>query len=189
MVDMDERSWSEEEQLDTESCCSESGSVTDGPISNMIDGVNGVLKLNEEGDEYIILKHQFYLSIGTLSQQCTVVNAYRSLHSSPTKKAQVESFRIFKEAMEARGMQMLFIPGYGASKDEVDRIMKDGFRVYGLLENAGIYGFGLHLCPELSARKSLISAPISEDGDFDLSCHLGKHRDDTSRLKTIRSKI
>ncbi|ONK55776.1 uncharacterized protein A4U43_C10F870 [Asparagus officinalis] len=167
MSDTGERSWSEEEEeLDMESCCSESGSVTDGPVSNAIDGVNGVLKLNEEDDEYIILKHRFYLSIGALSQQCMVVDAYRSLHSSPMEKAQVESFRIFKEAMEAKrgGDANVVHSWYGALKDEVDRIMKDGFRMCGLPEKAGTFGFGLHLCPELSARESLISAPISEDG-------------------------
>lgn len=164
MAEMAERPWIEEEgQIDLESCCSDSESVAGGQASKKNDEVSssGMIKLNEEGNEYMLLKHRFYLSIGTLSQSCSVASAHRNKHSSPMQKAQLETFRIFVAAMEAKrgGNANVVHAWYGASKDEVHGIMKHGFRVCRMPKDGGLYGYGLHLSPELSAsdRYSRIS--------------------------------
>lgn len=168
MAGLAERSWIEEEQIDLESCCTDSGSVTEGPSSKKNDEVSssGMIKLNEEGNEYVMLKHRFYLSVGTLPQSFSVVSAHRNTHSSPMEKARLETFRIFARAMEAKrgGSANMVRALYGASKDEVHQIMKHGFRVFGMPKDGGLYGYGLHLNSELSVSDSLLSAPADADG-------------------------
>ncbi|ONK71596.1 uncharacterized protein A4U43_C04F10320 [Asparagus officinalis] len=169
MVEMAERSWAEEiEQTDAESCCSDSGTVTEGPNFKNVDEVSsdGMLKLNEEGNEYILLKHRFYLSIGVLSQKCTVIDAYRSLHSAPMERARLETFKIFMDAMATKGEgnPNVVHAWYCGSKDEVHQIMKKGFGVCEMKKDSGSYCFGLHLYPELKACDSIPSVPADADG-------------------------
>lgn len=164
MSGMAETSWIEEkEQIDQESCCSDSGSVVEGPAfkKNYEVSSSGITKLNEEGTEFVLLKHRFYLSIGTLAQSCSVVAAHRNMHSSPMDKALLDTFRIFVGAMEAKrgGNANMVHAWYGGSKDEVHQIREHGFRACRMPKGGGLYGFGVHLSPELlaSERYSRIS--------------------------------
>lgn len=167
---MSESSWiDEQQQHDMESCCSDAGSITAGQtVTKKSDEVssNEMLKLNEEGDEFVLLKHQFYLSIGPFLNSCKVIDAHRNLHCSPMKRAHLEAFRIFMNAMAAKhgGNPNIVNAWYWASKEEVHRIMKDGFHVGGMSKEFGLYGHGLHLCSEFSTCDSLLSAPVDADG-------------------------
>lgn len=149
----------QEQQLDQESCCSDSGSIAYEPMSKKSDEVSSsseMVRLKEESEEYVLLKHRFYLSIGSgLSQDCKVVEAYRDPHTSPMKRAHIKTFRIFMDAMAAKrgGNPNVAHAWYGASKDEARRIVKDGFGACGVARDGVPCGLGLHLWPELLARQ------------------------------------
>ncbi|KAJ6833893.1 putative inactive poly [ADP-ribose] polymerase SRO3 [Iris pallida] len=156
-----------EEQSDVESSCSDSVSVIDGPVSEKSHESSfcgRISAINKEGEEFLRLKHRFHLSIGSLSQHCSVVDAYRNFRHCPMGKARLMAFRMFMKAMTEKrgGNQNMAYAWFGTSKDEAFRIMRDGFGVCGTPNNGG--PFGLHLCSDSASADSVLSAPVDEDG-------------------------
>ncbi|KAJ0989895.1 hypothetical protein J5N97_008251 [Dioscorea zingiberensis] len=126
----------------------------------------GLVRLNVDDEEHVRLKHRLYTSIGSLAQHCSVEAIYRNMHSSPSGRASLESFRLFLKATEQKrnGNANVVNGWHGTSKDGIRRILSNGFGMNGMPEDGVPQGFGLYLYSEHSAVESVLSSAVDVDG-------------------------
>jgi hypothetical protein len=130
---------------------SDAGSVTDESSSRreqfgLFTG-DGFVRIEEGSVEHDLMNRVFLLGMGTASKDTDVVAIHRNTASSLTKKARMESYRIFSEAVTRKcgGNANTRYAWYGGSRDELLGIVKHGFSRCGTPPHGPSYGVGLHL--------------------------------------------
>jgi hypothetical protein len=108
-----------------------------------------------------LLKRVFLLGMGTASEDTDVVEIHRNTGSSLTKKAKLDSYKIFSEAVARKcgGNANTRYAWYGGSRDEILGILKHGFSRCGTPLHGPSYGVGLHLASAKFAIDRYLSRP------------------------------
>ncbi|CAL9043698.1 probable inactive poly [ADP-ribose] polymerase SRO2 isoform X3 [Musa acuminata AAA Group] len=129
-------------------------------------GANGMIKVGEESDEFVIVQHRFYTNIATLVPHCSLVELHRVLHSTPIRRSCWEAFHDqLKATQQKRGEHPNDkVAFYEAPKEKVIRTIRDGFDVSGAPDDGGYFGLGLYFTPEPFAINSVMSATADERG-------------------------
>ncbi|XP_043723351.1 probable inactive poly [ADP-ribose] polymerase SRO2 isoform X1 [Telopea speciosissima] len=127
---------------------------------------NGLIKLEEGDKEHDIIKNKFILGLGSLGRHTKVVSVHKNLFSSFHRKARLQSFKIFSEAMSLKcnGNANIKYGWYGTSRNGVHRIVSDGFDHFGNSENSRLDDCGLYLSPENSSIESAMASVLDESG-------------------------
>lgn len=116
---------------------------------------DGLVSL-EGGAEHDLIKKIFLVGMGQQSQDTDVVAIHKNSSSSLTKKARLDAFRIFLEAVAKKcgGDANKRYAWYAGTRDEIREIVKHGFSQCGRPSHGQTYGVGLQL----------FSAMVSIDG-------------------------
>lgn len=111
---------------------------------------NGMVRVSKDSEEFILLRHRFYSSIGSLVPHCSLVDLHRVLYSTPTRRTRWEAFHRSLEAVAQKhsGNANDKFAFAEASKDRIIQIVNDGFDVSGTPEDGGYFGLGLYVTPE-----------------------------------------
>ncbi|KAJ4973301.1 hypothetical protein NE237_006475 [Protea cynaroides] len=125
----------------------------------------GLIRL-EGNQEHDIIKNRFILGLGPLGRHTAVVAIHKNSFSSFHRKARLQSFSIFSEAIlrKCHGNANIKYAWYGTSRDGVHRIITHGFGEFGNPENDRLYGCGLYLSPENSSIESAMASDLDESG-------------------------
>lgn len=121
----------------------------------------GLFRIGEGSTELGLLKRVFLLGMGTASEDTDVVEIHRNTGSSLTKKAKLDSYKIFSEAVARKcgGNANTRYAWYGGSRDEILGILKHGFSRCGTPLHGPSYGVGLHLASAKFAIDRYLSRP------------------------------
>ncbi|XP_043706455.1 probable inactive poly [ADP-ribose] polymerase SRO2 [Telopea speciosissima] len=127
---------------------------------------NGLIRLEEGDKEHDFIKNKFMLGLGPLERHTTVVTVHKNSFSSFHRKARLQSFKIFSEAMSRKcnGNANIKYAWYGTSRDGVHRIISHGFGQCGNPDNNRLHGCGLDLSPENSSIESVIASDLDKSG-------------------------
>ncbi|KAL7246530.1 hypothetical protein ACSBR2_001591 [Camellia fascicularis] len=127
---------------------------------------DGLIKVPEDDKLHEFINRKFISGLGSLGMHTSVVSIHRNSCSSFIGQARLQSFRVFARAMEKKcaGNANLRYAWYGASKDEIGKIITHGFGHCGDTGNNGLYGCGIYLSPDDSSIDSLKSSIVDEDG-------------------------
>ncbi|CAL9205757.1 probable inactive poly [ADP-ribose] polymerase SRO2 isoform X1 [Musa acuminata AAA Group] len=127
---------------------------------------NGMVRVSKDSEEFILLRHRFYSSIGSLVPHCSLVDLHRVLYSTPTRRTRWEAFHRSLEAVAQKhdGNANDKFAFAEASKDRIIQIVNDGFDVSGTPEDGGYFGLGLYVTPEPVAINSVMSSVVDRDG-------------------------
>ncbi|XP_059644263.1 probable inactive poly [ADP-ribose] polymerase SRO5 [Cornus florida] len=128
--------------------------------------IDGLIRVDEGDRGFEIIWRRFFPGLGSIGAQSRVVAMHKYARSGFTGKARFRSFQIFKQAMENKcgGNANVKFAWYGASKDEITKIISHGFGHCGKPESNGLYGCGIYLHPENSHLESVKSSIVDEDG-------------------------
>ncbi|GMQ10314.1 hypothetical protein CsSME_00053367 [Camellia sinensis var. sinensis] len=128
--------------------------------------VIGLIKLDEEDRLHEIIKRRFISGLDSLGLDTSVVSIQRNSCSSFTGQARLQSFHIFARAISKKcgGNANLKYAWYGASRDEIEKIVSHGFGHCGDAENKGWFGRGIYLSPDDSPIDSVKSSIVDNDG-------------------------
>lgn len=122
------------------------------PESGVLQGFphDKVLRVEEGCDEFISIKHRFYMSIGSLAQYCPLVALQRLRRTSYQMMARKEAFEHQSKLLSEKhdGEPNIQNGLYGSSKVDIIQIINNGFDVFGFLEDGGYFGIGLYITPE-----------------------------------------
>ncbi|PON42526.1 Poly(ADP-ribose) polymerase [Trema orientale] len=130
---------------------------------------NGLVRLFEGDRVHDLIKRRFISGLGPIGAETTVVSIHRNTHSSIVGQARLQSFQIFRKAMENKcggGNANVRFAWYQPScKDEISEVVSHGFAHFGRKphNNNGLYGHGLYLSPDDSAIECVGGS--SPDGD------------------------
>lgn len=113
-------------------------------------GGNGMVRVIKDSEEFILVQHRFYSSIGSLVPHCSLVDLHRVSYSTLIARVRWEAFQrcVKATALKNGGDANVKFAFREASKDEVLQIVKKGFDVRGIPEDGGYFGIGLYLTPE-----------------------------------------
>ncbi|CAL5387790.1 unnamed protein product [Camellia sinensis] len=127
---------------------------------------DGLIKVPEDDKLHEFINRKFISGLGSLGMHTSVVSIHRNSCSSFLGQARLQSFHVFARAMEKKcvGNANLRYAWYGASKDEIGKIITHGFGHCGGAGNNGLYGCGIYLSPDDSSIDSLKSSIVDEDG-------------------------
>ncbi|CAK9137606.1 unnamed protein product [Ilex paraguariensis] len=126
---------------------------------------DGLIRMDEEDRLHHVTKQRFVSGLGSLGGHTKVEAIHRNDYSSCTRQARLHSFHIFSRAIEKKngGNANVKYAWYGASKDEISKIMSHGFGHCGNFEDNG-FGCGVFLSPEHSPIESVQSSVVDEKG-------------------------
>ncbi|CAL5385379.1 unnamed protein product [Camellia sinensis] len=127
---------------------------------------DGLIKVPQDDKLHEFINRKFISGLGSLGMHTSVVSIHRNSCSSFIGQARLQSFHVFARAMEKKcvGNANLRYAWYGASKDEIGKIITHGFGHCGGAGNNGLYGCGIYLSPDDSSIDSLTSSIVDEDG-------------------------
>lgn len=122
------------------------------PGSGVLQGFphDKVLRVEEGRDEFIRIKHRFYMSIGSLVEYCPLV-ALQRLRCTPYQmKARAEAFTHQSKLLSEKndGEPNIQVGLYASSKGGIIQIIDNGFDVSGFPEDGGYFGIGFYITPE-----------------------------------------
>uniref|UniRef100_A0A6I9R5L1 Probable inactive poly [ADP-ribose] polymerase SRO3 isoform X1 n=2 Tax=Elaeis guineensis var. tenera TaxID=51953 RepID=A0A6I9R5L1_ELAGV len=138
------------------------------PESGVLQGFphDKVLRVEEGCDEFISIKHRFYMSIGSLAQYCPLVALQRLRCTADQMIARTEAFKHQSKLLSEKydGEPNIQDGLYGSSKVGIIQIINHGFDVSALPEDGGYFGIGLYITPEQVAINSVMSSTVDVDG-------------------------
>ncbi|XP_041015951.1 probable inactive poly [ADP-ribose] polymerase SRO2 [Juglans microcarpa x Juglans regia] len=160
----------DDEISDAGSVIEESTPPSPHPTSHSLFARDGLAAVGEGSIEHDVIKNVFLHGMGDICKDTDVVAMHKS---SPTtssglasKKARLDSFRIFSEAMANKcgGDANTRYAWYGGTRDDIREIVKYGFSQCARPSHGPSYGFGLHLAPAKFAIDGAASSAVDEDG-------------------------
>lgn len=127
---------------------------------------DGLVRLVEGDPVCDVIKRRFESSFALLGVQATVAGVYRNSFGGVMGQAKLNSFRLYAQAVENKcgGDANMKYAWYGASKDEIVKIVSHGFDHCGLARNNGLYGGGVYLSPDNSPLESACNSGVDGDG-------------------------
>ncbi|KAI3785773.1 hypothetical protein L1987_44898 [Smallanthus sonchifolius] len=128
--------------------------------------LNGLVRLDESDKLHGIIGKKFVSRLSEIGINTQVQYIQRNLfNASAISQARVTSFQIFTKAVEKRngGDANIKYAWFGASKDEIDRIILHGFS-YNNIQMNSLYNHGIVLSADHSPLDSVESAIADEDG-------------------------
>ncbi|XP_059447244.1 probable inactive poly [ADP-ribose] polymerase SRO2 [Corylus avellana] len=125
-----------------------------------------LIRIGEGSVEHDLLKRVFLLGMGTAAKDTDVVAIHRNTGSSLAKKARLDSYKIFSEAVARKcgGNANTRYAWYGGARDEILGILKHGFSLCTRPMHGPSYGDGLHLASAKFSIDSASSSVADEDG-------------------------
>lgn len=113
--------------------------------------MNGMVKIDEGNLEHFGIEKCFLCGMGPIAVDTRIVAIHKNTSSSFTGKARLDSFNIFANAVAKKcgGNANIRTAWYGASRDEINKILCHGFSECG--NGAGkigeMNGLGVQLSP------------------------------------------
>lgn len=157
----------DDEILDAGSESDESSSIS-GHEQFVSFARNGMVEVGGGSSEYEIVKKSFLSGMGSMQSSASVVAIHKNASSSSTRKARVEAFRIFLEAVAEKcggGNANAKHAWYSGSRDELFGIVSHGFsRCRRPANRDEIYGDGVHLVPAKFSIDGALSSVVDKDG-------------------------
>jgi len=144
----------------------ESGVSGSRIVENRSVEVEGLVQLDESDRFYGIIGKKFVARLGEIGIEAQVECIHRNLfNASVITQARVSSFQIFTKAVEKRngGDANIKFAWFGASKDEINKIIQHGFGYDNIRKN-GLFDQGIVLSADHSPLDSVESAIADEDG-------------------------
>lgn len=112
---------------------------------------NGMVRVGADSEEFILLRHRFYSSIGSLVPHCALLHLHRFSYAAPDARARWEAFRrcVKTTALENDGDANEVFALREASRDWIIQIGNRGLDLSSeMSDEGGYYGIGLYLTPE-----------------------------------------
>lgn len=108
-----------------------------------------MIKLEEHGQAYDLIKASFLSGMEQLGKEIEVVAIHKNSCSRIMGQARLKSFRINSEVMRNKcgGDVNIKYAWFGSSKDEICKIVSDGFTTITEPKSGDSYGIGVHLYP------------------------------------------
>ncbi|CAA3006980.1 probable inactive poly [ADP-ribose] polymerase SRO2 isoform X1 [Olea europaea subsp. europaea] len=127
---------------------------------------NGMIRLDEEKNEHIVIKDSFLMGMRLLGKESDVVAIHKNLYSSRTGMVRMEAFRIFSAAVAEKcgGDANVKYAWYGGSRDELCEIIGYGFSRCKEPQNGVSHGIGIHLSPTNAAIDGAMLAEEDDNG-------------------------
>ncbi|KAM3698101.1 hypothetical protein ACB098_06G163400 [Castanea mollissima] len=146
---------------------SESGSVCDetSPFGLFTEDV--FLQIGEGSLEHGMIMRSFLRGLGSVAKYTNVVAIHKNCLSTLTRKARLESFKLFSEAVAEKcgGNANIRLGWFGGTRDEILGIVKHGFSHCGRRPvNGQSYGVGVHLASTQFSIDGALSSDVDEDG-------------------------
>ncbi|KAL4621194.1 hypothetical protein ACB092_06G211200 [Castanea dentata] len=146
---------------------SESGSVCDetSPFGLFTEDV--FLQIGEGSLEHGMIMRSFLTGLGSVAKYTNVVAIHKNCLSTLTRKARLESFQLFSEAVAEKcgGNANIRLGWFGGTRDEILGIVKHGFSHCGRMPvNGQSYGVGVHLASTQFSIDGALSSDVDEDG-------------------------
>ncbi|RRT74727.1 hypothetical protein B296_00024938 [Ensete ventricosum] len=91
-----------------------------------------MVRVSKDSEEFILLRHRFYSSIGSLVPHCSLVDLHRVLYSTPSRRTRWEAFHRSLEAVAQKhgGNANDKFAFAEASKDGIIQIVNDGEEIF-----------------------------------------------------------
>ncbi|XP_042438798.1 probable inactive poly [ADP-ribose] polymerase SRO2 isoform X2 [Zingiber officinale] len=128
---------------------------------------NGMVRIGADSEEFILLRHRFYTSIGSLVPHCALLHLHRYSYAAPATRARWEAFlRCVKStALENGGDANEKFAFREASRDWIIQIGNRGLDLSSeMSDDGGYFGVGLYLTPEPVSINSVMSSVVDGDG-------------------------
>ncbi|KAI6684529.1 hypothetical protein NL676_030442 [Syzygium grande] len=125
-----------------------------------------LVQLSEGHKVHRLIKEDFS-RLAALGMQVTLAAIHANCYFDVSAKARYRAFQVYSEAVQKKGgdnTANVKCAWYAASKEEVFKILSNGFGYSGRPENNGLYGCGVYFAPYSYPLESVISAPTDEDG-------------------------
>lgn len=121
-----------------------------------------LVMLNEEDQLYKTIAGRLLLSLGNLGFDAQVEKVCRNFFTGFTYQARFHSFRLFQKALEKKsGGANVKYAWYGATKDEVYKILTHGFGHFSRGDETQVsYGTGVYLSPFYAPLERLVIVSI-----------------------------
>nr|GLL18579.1 probable inactive poly [ADP-ribose] polymerase SRO5 isoform X1 [Ipomoea trifida] len=125
---------------------------------------NGLIRVHEDDRIHEIVSQKLVGGLGEVGNHTTIEAIHRNGFHSLTKKAKLQAFEIFAKAAEKEsdGNANVRYAWFGASKEEINTIVSQGFLPY--MINNGSYGHGIYLSPDHFPLGSVKCAVGDENG-------------------------
>ncbi|KAI3464092.1 hypothetical protein Pfo_020755 [Paulownia fortunei] len=122
---------------------------------------NGLIRICDGEMIYEIIKKKLVSSLSSCGFNAQVEAIHRKDYSGIMSRAKFQSFCIYSRAMEMKcgGNANVRYAWYGASKNEINRILSHGF---GLPTNTPTHGQGIYLSP--------VDHPVESIGKMEIIC-------------------
>ena len=127
---------------------SDSGSVCDETSPFRLFTEDVFVQIGEGSLEYGMITRSFITGMGSVAKYTNVVAIHKNSLSTLTRKARLESFQLFSEAVAEKcgGNANVRLGWFGGTRDEILGIVKHGFSHCGRRPvNGQSYGVGVHL--------------------------------------------
>ncbi|KAL0003041.1 hypothetical protein SO802_016822 [Lithocarpus litseifolius] len=146
---------------------SDSGSVCDetSPFGLFTEDV--FVQIEEGSLEHGMIMRSFLTGMGSVAKYTNVVAIHKNSLSSLTRKARLESFQLFSEAVAEKcgGNANVRLGWFGGPREEILGIVKHGFSHCGRRPvNGQSYGVGVHLASTQFSIDGALSSDVDEDG-------------------------
>lgn len=150
----------QDEDLNSDSDCE--SEISDPNPNELQTCIDDLVELYEGDRIYEIVKRQFLAGLGDKGIDTYIVSICRNCFSSYMGRAKVQSFKLFAKAMDkkCRGDSNLKFAWFGGSKDEILKIISDGFDGY----TNELYGPGVYLATYNLSLDSVKSSIADENG-------------------------
>ncbi|KAJ0038040.1 hypothetical protein Pint_22968 [Pistacia integerrima] len=152
---------------------------------------NGMIKIEEESWWHIFVKNSFLFGMGQLAIDTRIVAIHKNSNCGLTGKARLTSFSIFYDAVAKKcgGSANIGQAWYGASRDEINEIVRHGFSP---CSKDSSYGGAVQLFPLKLSLSSALTTEMDENGlRHVLLCRviLGKMEEIASGSKQIHPSV
>ncbi|KAJ0094584.1 hypothetical protein Patl1_16128 [Pistacia atlantica] len=124
---------------------------------------NGMIKIEEESWWHIFVKNSFLFGMGQLAIDTRIVAIHKNSNCGLTGKARLTSFTIFYDAVAKKcgGNANIVQAWYGASRDEINEIVRHGFSP---CSKDSSYGGAVQLFPLRLSLSSALTTEMDENG-------------------------
>ncbi|KAI3765831.1 hypothetical protein L2E82_15876 [Cichorium intybus] len=127
---------------------------------------DGLVRLGEGDKMHGIIEKKFMSRLDVNGVKAQIQHIHRNLfNTSAITQARLRSFQIFSKAVEINngGDANIKYAWFGASKDEINKIILHGFSHENIQKNSS-FGQGVVLSPDHSPLESVESAIVDDDG-------------------------
>ncbi|XP_050250407.1 probable inactive poly [ADP-ribose] polymerase SRO2 [Quercus robur] len=146
---------------------SDSGSVCDETSPFRLFTEDVFVQIGEGSLEYGMITRSFLTGMRSVAKYTNVVAIHKNSLSTLTRKARLESFQLFSEAVAEKcgGNANVRLGWFGGTRDEILGIVKHGFSHCGRRPvNGQSYGVGVHLASTQFSIDGALSSDVDEDG-------------------------